>query len=40
MDPGVAAAMESPTDGSGCYGLAIKGNYFSIENKIKDNIIR
>ena len=30
MDPGVAAAMESPTDGSGCYGLAIKGNFFGI----------
>ena len=30
MDPGVAAAMESPADGSGCYGLAIKGNYFGI----------
>ena len=30
MDPGVAAAMESPEDGSGCYGFAIKGNYFGI----------
>ncbi len=30
MDPGVAAAMESPTDGSGCYGFAIKGNYFGV----------
>ncbi len=30
MDPGVAAAMASPTDGDGCYGFAIKGNYFGI----------
>ena len=30
MDPGVAAAMQSPSDGTGCYGLAIKGNYFGI----------
>lgn len=30
MDPGVAAAMASPEDGDGCYGLAIKGNFFGI----------
>ena len=30
MLPSVAAAMKSPEDGSGVYGLAIKGNYFGI----------
>ena len=30
MLPSVAAAMNSPEDGSGVYGLAIKGNYFGI----------
>ena len=26
----VAATMQSPSDGNGCYGVAIKGNYFGI----------
>jgi raffinose/stachyose/melibiose transport system substrate-binding protein len=30
MDPSVAEMMKSPSDGSGCYGIAIKGNYFGI----------
>lgn len=30
MLPSVAAAMKSPEDGNGVYGLAIKGNYFGI----------
>ncbi len=30
MLPSVAAAMKSPEDGKGVYGLAIKGNYFGI----------
>ena len=30
MSDAVAATMQSPADGSGCYGIAIKGNYFGI----------
>lgn len=30
MDDGVKAAMASPEEGSGVYGLAIKGNYFGL----------
>ncbi len=28
--PSVADAMKSPSEGTGCYGIAIKGNYFGI----------
>ena len=30
MSDAVAATMQSPADGNGCYGIAIKGNYFGI----------
>lgn len=30
ISPSVADAMKSPADGNGCYGIAIKGNYFGI----------
>ena len=30
MQPAVAAMMASPEDGSGLYGIAIKGNYFGM----------
>ena len=30
MNPSVADTMKSPSSGSGCYGLAIKGNFFGM----------
>ncbi len=30
MDPAVADTMKSMEDGTGCYGLAIKGNFFGV----------
>ena len=30
MDPAVAETMKSPEDNAGCYGIAIKGNFFGM----------